>query len=120
MFSAWQDRPAGWPEPLHPSHDPDALDNGRSVDFAAESIAADLSGYRSRLFLATSPDGVAYTGAELLVEGDGYGGTDLDAIHAEDMALLRMPDGALRMYYAGCDFAGRWCVLRAGLGPAKG
>lgn len=113
VFSAWQDRPEGWPEPLHPSHDPDALVNGRSVDFAAESIAADLSGYRSRLFLATSPDGHAYTGAQLLVEGDGYGGTDLDAIHAEDMALLRMPDGSLRMYYAGCDVTGRWGVLSA-------
>jgi len=113
VFSAWQDRPAGWPEPLHPAHDPDAVANGRSEDFAAASVAVDISGYRSRLLLATSPDGITYTGTRLLVEGDGYGGTDLDAIHAEDMSLLRMPDGTLRMYYAGCDVAGRWGVLSA-------
>jgi hypothetical protein len=113
VFSAWQDRPAGWPEPLHPAHDPDAVANGRSEDFAAASIAADLSGYRSRLFLATSEDGVTYAGAWLLLEGDGYGGRDLDAVHAEDMALLTMPDGTLRMYYAGCDVTGRWGVLSA-------
>jgi len=113
VFSAWQDRPAGWPEPVHPSNDPDAVANGRSEDFAAASIAADLSGYRSRLFVATSADGVTYTGAELIVEGDGYGGRDLDAVHAEDMSLLRMPDGTLRMYYAGCDVTGRWGVLSA-------
>lgn len=113
VYSAWQDRPAGWPAPIHPAHDPDAVANGRSADFAATSIAADLSGYRSRLFLATSPDGVRYEGARLLVEGDGYGGTDLDAIHAEDMSLLTMPDGTLRMYYAGCDVTGRWGILSA-------
>lgn len=117
VYSAWQDRPAGWPEPIHPAHDPDAVANGRSADFAAASIAADLSGYRSRLYLATSPDGITYTGAGLLVEGDGYGGTDLDAVHAEDMALLAMPDGALRMYYAGCDTNGRWGVLSAVASP---
>jgi hypothetical protein len=113
VYSAWQDRPAGWPEPVHPARDPDAVVNGRSADFAAASIAADLSGYRSRLFLATSLDGVRYAGARLLVEGDGYDGTDLDAVHAEDMALLAMPDGTLRMYYAGCDATGRWGVLSA-------
>lgn len=117
VYSAWQDRPHGWPGPLHPSDDPDALANGRSQDFAAESIAADLSGYRSRLFVATSADGDSFTGAELIVEGDDYGGTDLDAIHAEDMSLLRMPDGALRMYYAGCDATGRWGVLSAVRAP---
>jgi hypothetical protein len=113
VYSAWQDRPAGWPEPVHPAHDPDAVANGRSADFAAASIAADLSGYRSRLFLATSPDGVTYGGARLLVEGDGYGGRDLDAVHAEDMSVLELPDGTLRMYYAGCDTTGRWGVLSA-------
>jgi hypothetical protein len=113
LYSAWQDRPAGAPEPLHPAHDPDAVANGRSADFAAASIAADLSGYRSRLFLATSPDGATFHGARLLVEGDGYGGTDLDAVHAEDMSLLRLPDGTRRLYYAGCDAAGRWGVLSA-------
>lgn len=118
LFSAWQDRPAGWTAPVHPSQDPDALANGRSADFAAESIAADLSGYRSRLFVATSPDGVTYDGAALAVAGDGYGGADLDAIHAEDMTLLRMPDGTLRMYYAGCDTAGAWRVLSAVLDGA--
>jgi hypothetical protein len=113
VYSAWQDRLDGWPEPVHPSRDPDAVGSGRSADFAAASIAADLAGYRSRLFLATSADGVTYTGARLLVEGDGYGGADPDAVHAEDMSLLRMPDGTLRMYYAGCNTTGRWGVLSA-------
>ena len=93
VYSAWQDRPGGWPEPAPPvprrrcgGERPKrrlrgGVDRGGSV------------GYRSRLFVATSADGDTYTGARLVVEGDGYGGADLDAVHAEDMSLLRMPDG---------------------------
>jgi len=34
--------------PVHPSHDVEAIATGRSADFAAASIASDISGFRSR------------------------------------------------------------------------
>ena len=40
-------------------------------------------------------------------EGDGYGGGDVDAVHAEDMCGDRLDDGRLRMYYAACDASRR-------------
>ena len=42
-YSAWQDVPPGTSIPRHPSLDPDAVSNGTSEDFAAASIASDLS-----------------------------------------------------------------------------
>ena len=47
------------------------------------------------------------------IEGDGYGGIDLDAVHAEDMSLIKLPDGRWRMYYAACDAHGVWRVASA-------
>jgi len=113
FWSAWEDRPAGAPAPLHPSADPDAVARGTSRDFAAASIAADLSGYRSRLFCARSVDGVRWGPGAIIVEGEGYGGTGVDAIHAEDMHVVRRPDGGLRAYDAVCDPGGRWAVASA-------
>ena len=114
IWSAWEDRPADAPPPpLHPSLDPDAVARGTSRDFAAASIAADLSGYRSRLLCARSADGVTWGPAAVIVAGEGYGGTGVDAIHAEDMSVIRLADGTLRAYDAVCDTAGRWTVASA-------
>ena len=71
MFSAWQDVPAGTLVPTHPSADLAAADNGTSADFAAASIAADMSGYRSRILMASSADGLDWRRDGVVIEGDG-------------------------------------------------
>jgi hypothetical protein len=113
FFSAWLDPPAGRDSPVHPSHDATAVASGRSADFAAASIASDMSGYRSRIFMARSADGLSWTRGECAIEGSGYGGDGIDAVHAEDMSLIRLDDGRLRMYYAACDAHGRWSIASA-------
>jgi hypothetical protein len=114
VISCWQDRPAGaTPPPMHPSLDPNAVATGASADFAAASIAADMSGYRSRIFLATSDDGAHWTRGPVSIEGDGYGGRDIDAVHAEDMSVIALGDSRYRMYYAACDAHGVWRVASA-------
>jgi predicted GH43/DUF377 family glycosyl hydrolase len=114
VLSCWQDRPTGSaPPPLHPSLDPNAVAAGLSADFAAASIAADMSGYRSRIFIATTEDGAHWTRGPIVIEGDGYGGHDIDAVHAEDMSVIALGDGRYRMYYAACDAHGVWRVASA-------
>jgi hypothetical protein len=113
FLSAWQVPAPGSAVPVHPSHDVEAIANGRSADFAAASIAADMSGFRSRIFVTYSRDGLTWGPRELVLEGDGYGGAGLDAVHAEDMSLIQTAPGRYRMYYAACDARGRWCVASA-------
>lgn len=113
VYSAWQDVPAGTVVPTHPSADIAAADNGASADFAAASIAADMSGYRSRILMASSDDGLNWTRDLVIIEGDGYGGADIDAVHAEDMSLIELDDGRWRMYYAACDAHGVWRIASA-------
>ena len=113
VYSAWQQPPAGTVIPVHPSQDPRAVENGLSADFARASIAVDLAGYRSRILLATSADGLTWRRGPVLVEGPGYGQEGLDAIHAEDMTLADLGDGRFRMYYAACDRHGRWQIASA-------
>lgn len=113
FFSAWQDVPAGTEVPLHPSHDPDAANSGLSEDFAAASIASDLAGYRSRIFTAHSQDGLVWEQAGCVIEGSGYNGDELDAVHSEDMSLVEIGDGQYRMYYAACDRSGNWRIASA-------
>ena len=113
IYSAWQQPPAGTVIPVHPSHDPRAVENGQSADFARASIAVDLAGYRSRILLATSDDGRTWRRGPVLVEGPGYGQDGIDAIHAEDMTLADLGNGRFRMYYAACDRHGRWQIASA-------
>lgn len=113
LYSAWQELPEGATPPLHPSLDPDAVASGASADFAAASIAADMSGYRSRILVAHSDDGLSFLRSGIAIEGDGYGGTEIDAVHAEDMSLIRLPDGRMRMFYACCDALGVWRIASA-------
>jgi hypothetical protein len=113
MYSAWQDVPPGTVVPKHPSADAAATENGASEDFAAASIAADMAGYRSRILMARSDDGVTWHREGVAIEGDGYRGTRLDAVHAEDMSLIRLDDGRWRMYYAACDAHGVWRIASA-------
>ncbi|MSU69676.1 MAG: hypothetical protein EXS39_02645 [Opitutaceae bacterium] len=112
-YSAWQDVPPGTLVPVHPSQDPDAAANGRSEDFAAASIAADMAGYRSRIFMAYSTDGLQWNRAGCVIEGAGYGHGGLDAVHAEDMSLVAIGDDQYRMYYAACDTDGNWRIASA-------
>jgi hypothetical protein len=112
LYSAWQDVPPGTVVPPHPSADA-ALADRTDIDFAAASIAADMAGYRSRIFEATSSDGLKWERVGLALEGDGYGGRDVGAVHAEDMSVVRVADGRLRMYYAACDALGVWRVASA-------
>lgn len=113
VFSAWQDVQPGTAVPTHPSADPAAADNGASADFAAASIAADMSGYRSRILIASSDDGFNWTRDRVIIEGDGYGGADIDAVHAEDMSLIELDDGRWHIYYAACDAHGVWRIASA-------
>ncbi len=113
VYSAWQDVPAGTKVPAHPSADVAATDNGASADFAAASIAADMSGYRSRILMASSSNGLDWVSEGVIIEGDGYGGAALDAVHAEDMSLIELDDGRWRMYYAACDAHGVWRIASA-------
>lgn len=113
FFSAWQVPVPGTAIPVHPSYDVEAVANGHSADFAAASIASDMSGYRSRIFVSQSTDGLTWEPPELVLEGSGYGGEGLDAVHAEDMCLIWIAPGRYRMYYAACDAQGRWCVASA-------
>lgn len=113
VFSAWQDVPVGTIVPTHPSVDPDAVGKGASADFAAASIAADMAGYRSRILMASSDDGLNWRRGGVIIEGDGYGGAAVDAVHAEDMSLIALDDGRYRMYYAACDAHGVWRVASA-------
>jgi hypothetical protein len=90
FFSAWQDVPPGTVVPLHPSQDADAVASGRSEDFAAASIAADMAGYRSRILVASSHDGLTWDRGGCAIEGGRY-----------------------RMYYAACDTNGHWVIASA-------
>ena len=129
------------PVPLHPAGDPEAVEHGTSSNFAAVSIAGDLNGYRSRIWEAHSVDGGAnfrsapsakFSTGTVAIEGSGYSparaadgyGPDrdteagVDAIHAEDMCLIRRPPsdgggGGVRMFYACCDRAGVWGIASA-------
>jgi hypothetical protein len=113
LYSAWQDLPPGAVAPLHPSLDATAVASGRSADFAAASIAADMSGYRSRILSAHSDNGLDWVRDGVVIEGDGYGGSDIDAVHAEDMSLIDIGGGRHRMYYAACDARGIWRIASA-------
>lgn len=113
FFSAWQDVPPGTDVPLHPSQDANAVANGLSEDFAAASIASDMAGYRSRIFVAYSTDGLEWKWKECAIDGAGYGCEGLDAVHAEDMSLIEIGQGEYRMYYAACDQAGNWRIASA-------
>tara|TARA_B100000959_G_scaffold247592_1_gene273973 strand:- start:888 stop:1397 length:510 start_codon:yes stop_codon:yes gene_type:complete len=116
LYSAWQDVPAGTQKPLHPSNDPQAVDRGTSADFAVASIASDMAGYRSRIFAASSDDGLSWTREGCVIEGEGHEQAGIDAVHAEDMSVIRLDDGGYRMYYAACDRAGNWCIASAKTG----
>ena len=113
VFSAWQDVPPGTIVPTHPSADPDAIATGASADFAAASIAADMAGYRSRILMASSANGLDWRRDGVIIEGNGHGGADIDAVHAEDMSLIELADGRWRMYYAACDAHGVWRIASA-------
>ena len=113
FYSAWQDVPPGTEVPTHPSQDPNAESDGLSEDFAAASIAADMAGYRSRIFVATSDDGLTWEQSGCAIEGSGYDGEGLDAVHAEDMSLVKIGDDHFRMYYAACDAKGIWRIASA-------
>ena len=113
VYSAWQDVPPGTVVPMHPSSDPDAVANGLSEDFAAASIAADMAGYRSRIFMAYSTDGLVWGRGECVIEGGGHDAAGLDAVHAEDMSLIKIGEGMYRMYYAACDRHGNWRIASA-------
>jgi hypothetical protein len=109
VYSKWEDVPAGTVVPQHPSADPDVDE----TDFAVASIATDMAGYRSRIFLAHSSDGLLWSRSACIIEGSGYGKPGVDAVHAEDMSLIEIDDGLYRMYYAACDKNGHWRIASA-------
>ena len=113
VYSEWQDLPPGVETPPHPSEVLDAAASGGDENFAAASIAADLAGYRSRIYTAHSSDGILWDRGTCIVEGSGCGGPGLDAVHAEDMSVIDLGAGRYRMYYAACDKDGNWRIASA-------
>ncbi len=113
VFSAWQDVPPGTIVPIHPSQHTNSLESGIREDFAAASIAVDIAGYRSRIFVAHSPDGLTWNRGECAIDGGGYSADSLDAVHAEDMSVIDIGDHTYRMYYAACDKQGNWRIASA-------
>jgi len=113
LYSVWQDVPQGTAVPRHPSDDPSARRSGLSDDFAAASIQSDMAGYRSRIFVARSQDGLRWGKAQCAIEGGGYKAKGLDAVHAEDMSVIKIDPGVYRMYYAACDQKGNWRIASA-------
>ena len=113
VYSTWQDVPSGSVVPPHPSGDINASESGSREDFAAASIASDMAGYRSRIFVARSPDGLEWGKGECVIDGAGYGADGIDAVHAEDMSVIKVSEGIYRMYYAACDKDGNWRVASA-------
>ena len=113
FFSAWQDVPEGAEVPVHPSQDSATARSMSAEEFASASIASDLAGYRSRIFAATSRDGLRWERAGCVIEGRGNGQEGIDAVHAEDMSLLMIGAGRYRMYYAACDRSGNWRIASA-------
>ena len=113
IYLAWQDAPTGSHIPPHPK-DPSTADTPPAeFDFAAASIAADISGFHTRIFQAPSADGLSFGPPECIVAGDGYENDDIDVVHAEDMSVITLGDGRRQMYYAACDTAGRWRIASA-------
>jgi hypothetical protein len=113
FYSAWEDVPPGAVVPRHPSQDPNAEANGLSANFAAASIASDMAGFRSRIFVAHSSDGLTWNRSGCVIDGLGYGREGLDAVHAEDMSVVEIGHGSYRMYYAACDASGNWRIASA-------
>ena len=72
-----------------------------------------MAGYRSRIFVAYSTDGLRWHRAECAIDGTGYGGEGLDAVHAEDMSLAKIGQAKYRMYCAACDKDGNWRIASA-------
>lgn len=60
-------------------------------------VRVPTGGYRSRIFVSQSADGLMWGPLELVLEGAGYGGEGLDAVHTEDMSLIRIAPGRYRM-----------------------
>ena len=113
IYSAWQDVPSGTVVPIHPSSDTHLSKRGTSIDFARASIAVDMAGYRSRIFESHSTDGRSWSEGQCVIDGGGYDEDELDAVHAEDMSLIKVSPGLLRMYYAACDKHGNWRITSA-------
>ena len=113
-YSPWEHIPAGSGPYPKPDFNPDAL----ADEFVTASITTDISGFRSRIRVAYSDDGLSFAGNDVVVEGGGYDSDDLEAIHAEDMSLIEIAPDRYRMYYAACDRRGNWRLASAVSGPA--
>jgi hypothetical protein len=113
VFSAWQDAPPGTVVPVHPANDTSASADSSSEDFATASIASDIAGFRSRIYLAHSADGLNWSRAGCIIDGAGYESDEIDGIHAEDMSVTEIGDGGYRMYYAACGRDGNWLIASA-------
>ena len=72
-----------------------------------------MSGLRSWIFVAHLLDGLKWGPMELVLEGAGYGGEGLDAVHTEDISLIQIARGHYRLYYAACDSRGQWRIASA-------
>ncbi|MFP6767563.1 MAG: hypothetical protein VB859_05280, partial [Planctomycetaceae bacterium] len=64
-------------------------------------------------------DGLVFDQPECILAGEGYDGDGIDAVHAEDMSVIRLGDGRQRMYYAACDTGGTWRIASAVTGASS-
>ena len=109
FFSVWEKIPEGSGPYAKPRLNADA----QADEFVTNSVTDDISGYRSRIFVAHSDDGLNFERAGCAIEGGGYDSEALDAVHAEDMSLIETEPGHYRMYYACCDRYGSWRIASA-------
>ena len=94
------------------------LPDGRSrlYFFALEFGHGGISGGRrigQSVISAVSSDGLNWERVGCAIDDRGYDSRKTDAVHAEDMPLVRIGDGAYRMYYAACDNTGTWQIASA-------
>ena len=113
FFSVWEKIPEGSGPYPRPRLNADA----QADEFVTNSVTDDISGYRSRIFVAYSDDGLNFERAGCAIDGAGYDSEELDAVHAEDMSLIEIEPGRYRMYYACCDRYGNWRIASAVSAP---
>ena len=98
FYPAWQNPPPGADVSVHLNDNPNAVEDGSSEDFAVVSIATDMAGYRSRIFVAYFRDGMKWERGECVSsKGQDTTGSGLDPVHAEAISFNVLDDGCYRI-----------------------
>ena len=114
VYSGWQDRPGdARRRRCTPASMPRRSRGVQARTLRPHRLRQTCRGTGRASFLRHRRMAVDGPGATFVIEGDGYGGVELDAVHAEDMSVIALGDGRYRMYYAACDAHGVWRIASA-------